>query len=123
MRPEESRVQTNAGNPLADQSGVLSRRNRSVPPATTAEEELAGFFLGGGEVIVDRLSGLFCQFELDRLARLFLAHGCAIDRVTMRRNVLHPQADDIASSELAIYGYIEHGQVARSPCDLQLGTN
>ena len=77
---------------------------RSVPPATAAEEELAGFFLGGGEVIVDRLSGLLCQFELDRLARLFLAHGCSIDRVTMRRNVLHPQADDIASPELAIYG-------------------
>ena len=33
MHPEESRVQTNAGNPLADQSGVLSCRNRSIPPA------------------------------------------------------------------------------------------
>jgi hypothetical protein len=80
MCPEEPRVQTNAGNPLADQSGVLSRRNRLIPPATAAEEKFAGLFPGGSEVIVDRLSGLFRHLELDRLARLLLPHGSAIDR-------------------------------------------
>jgi hypothetical protein len=45
--PEEPRVQINAGNPLADQSGVLSRRYRLIPPATAAEEEFAGPFFCG----------------------------------------------------------------------------
>jgi hypothetical protein len=39
----------------------------------------------------------------------------------MRSNVLHPQADDVASSELAINGQIEHGQpVRRAICSLVL---
>ena len=105
---QRPRVQTNAGNPLADQSGILSRRYRSIPPATAAEEEFAGLFLGGGDVIVDRLSGLFCHLELDRLARLLLPHGSAIDRKTMRSDVLDAQADDVTSSKLAIDGQVEH---------------
>jgi hypothetical protein len=102
MRPKEASVQTDAGNPFADQSGVLSRRYRSIPTTTTAEEELTGLFIGGSDVTVDRLSGLLRHLEPDRLAGLLLAHGCLIDRVTMRSNVLDPQADDVASSELAI---------------------
>ena len=78
--PKKLRVQPNAGDPLADQPGVLSRRDRSIPPATAAEEKFAGPFPGGGEVIVDRLSGLFRHLELDRLARLLLPHGSAIFR-------------------------------------------
>jgi hypothetical protein len=80
VRPKEPWVQTDAGNPLPDQSGILSRRDRSIPPATAAEDKFAGLFPGGSEVIVDRLSGLFRHLELDRLARLLLPHGSAIFR-------------------------------------------
>jgi hypothetical protein len=89
---------------LADQSGVLSRRHRSVPTAPAAEEELARLLPGGSYVTIDRLSGLLRHLEPDGLAGLLLAHSRTIDSVTMRSNVLHSQADDIASPELAIDG-------------------
>jgi len=41
----------------------------------------------------------------------------------MRSNVFDLQADDVTSSEFAIDGEIEHGEVARSPRDLQLGAD
>src|SRR5207248_7868510 len=85
---KEARVQTNAGNPLADQSGILSRRDRSIPTAMAAEKVLARLLSGGIDVIVNRLSGLLRHLEPDGLTGLLLAHSCPIDRVTMRSNVL-----------------------------------
>ena len=102
MRSKEARVQPNAGNPLADGPGVLSRRYRAVPTATAAEEELTRLLVGGCDVAVYRLSGLFRHFELDRLARLLLAHHRPIDRVSMGSNVFDLQPDDVTSSELAV---------------------
>ncbi len=89
---------------MADQSGVLSRRYRSVPTAPAAEEDLARLLTGGSYVTVHRLSGLLRHLEPDRLARLLLADGRTIDGVTMRSNVLHLQADNVTASELAIDG-------------------
>jgi radical SAM superfamily enzyme YgiQ (UPF0313 family) len=43
------------------------------------------------------LSGLLRHFESDRLAGLPLAHGCAIDRVTMRSNVDLPAEERVAA--------------------------
>ena len=100
MRPKEAWVQPDAGYPLADQSGILSRRYRSIRTTTTSEEELTRLLIGGTDVTIDRLSGLLRHLEPDRLAGLLLAHSCPIDRVTMRNNVLDPQADDVTSSEL-----------------------
>jgi hypothetical protein len=102
--PKKLGVQPNAGDPLADQPRVLSRRYRSVPTTTAAEEELARLFTGGSDVTVDRLSGLLRHLEPDGLAGLLLAYRRTIDSVPMRSNVFHPQADDVASSELAIDG-------------------
>jgi len=123
VRTKEARIEPNARYPLANQPGALSRCDRLVPTATAAEEEIAWLLAGGSDVIVDRFTGLLRHLKLDGLAGLFLTHGCSVDRVTMRRNVLHPQADDVAASELAIDGEIEHGQVACSPCDLQFGSD
>jgi hypothetical protein len=89
---------------LADQSGVLSRRDRPIPTTTAAEEELPRLLFGGCDVTVDRLSGLLRHLEPDGLAGLLLAYRRTIDSVPMRSNVFHPQADDVASSELAIDG-------------------
>jgi hypothetical protein len=55
-------------------------------------------------ITVDRLSGLLRHLEPDGLAGLLLADGSTIDSVTMRSNVLYPQANDVAPSELAIDG-------------------
>ena len=72
------------------------------PPTTAGEEELTRFLVGGRDVAVDCLSGLFRHLEPDGLARLLLAHGCAIDGMTMGSDVFNLQADDVASSELAV---------------------
>ena len=102
MRAKEARVQPYAGDPLPDQPRILPRRYRTIPTAATAEEELARLLIGRCYVTVNRLTGLLRHLEFDRLASLFLAYGRTIDSLTMRSNVLHPQADDVASSKLAI---------------------
>jgi len=102
MRPKEARVEPNAGNPLADEPGVLSRRYRAVRTATAVEEELTRLFVGSCDIAVYRLSGLFRHLEPDRLAGLLLAHGRPIDRMTMGSNVFDLQPDDVTSSELAV---------------------
>jgi hypothetical protein len=89
---------------LGDQPSILSSRYRAVPTATAVEEELTRFFIGGCDVTVNGLSGLFRHLEPHSLAGLLLAHGCAIDSMTMGSNVFDPQGDDITSSELAIDG-------------------
>jgi hypothetical protein len=80
VRPKEAGIQPNAGNPLADQSGILSRRYRAIRASTAAEEKLARLFIGGDDVAVDRLLGLLRHLEPDGLAGLLLANGCPIDR-------------------------------------------
>jgi hypothetical protein len=87
---------------LADQPRVLSGRYRSIPTTAATEEELARLFTGGSDVTVDRLTGLLRHLKPDGLAGLLLAYARTIDGMTMRSNVLHPQADDVASSELAV---------------------
>src|SRR5438270_11236730 len=74
---------------------------RTVPSAATAEEELARLLIGRCYVTVNRLTGLLSHLEFGRLASL-LAYGRTIDSVTMRSNVRHPQADDVASSNLDV---------------------
>jgi len=69
---------------------------------TATEEELARLLPGGSYVAVDRLTGLLRHLKPDGLAGLLLAYSRAIDSVTMRSNVLHLQADDVASAQLTI---------------------
>ena len=65
-----------------------------------------GLLTGRPDVVVHRLAGLFRQFEPDRPPGLFLAYGRAIAGITIRRNVLDPESDDIAAPQLAVDGQI-----------------
>jgi hypothetical protein len=56
IRAKEVRIQPDAGNPLGDQPGILSRRYRLIPTATTGEEKLTRSFVRGSEVVVDGFS-------------------------------------------------------------------
>jgi hypothetical protein len=89
--------------------------------SASCEQELAGLFAGRPDVVIHRLAGLFRQFEPYRPSGLFLAYGRPIDGIAIRRNVLDLKSDDIAASELAVDGQIEHGQITRSLLDLELG--
>jgi hypothetical protein len=56
MLPKVALVQPDAGDPTEDHPGVLRRRYRPISTATAAEEEFARAFIGGCDIIFDRLS-------------------------------------------------------------------
>src|SRR5262252_7715371 len=123
MCSKEARVQPNAGNPLGNEPGVLSRRYRAVPTATAAEEELTRLLVGGWDVAVHRLSGLFRHLEPTGWPVFFWRTVARIDRMTMGSNIFDLQPGDVTSSELAVDSQIEHSQVACSAGDLQLAAD
>jgi hypothetical protein len=90
-------------------------------PASSCEQELAWFLTGRPDVIVHRLAGLFRQFKPDGPSGLFLAYGRPIDGIAVRSNVLDLESDDIAPSQFAVDGQIEHRQIARSLLAVELG--
>ena len=69
------------------------------------------------------MSGLLGQFEPDGLPGLLLPHRRPIDCIPVRCNILDLEGNDIAATQLAVDGQIEHRQVAGSPLDLQLGSD
>jgi hypothetical protein len=60
-----------------------------------------------------------CSVTSDPARLSFLAHRCALDGVSVRRNILHLEGDDIATAKLAVDCPIEHRQVALAVCDLE----
>jgi hypothetical protein len=64
---------------------------------------------------------LLSQLKPDGPPGLFLPNGRPIDGIAIRSNVLNLKGDDIATSQLAVDGQIEHGQITRSLVDLELG--
>jgi hypothetical protein len=56
MFPKEARVQPDANDPMRGQPGLLPLRYRLISTATAAEEEFARAFIGGCDIIFDRLS-------------------------------------------------------------------
>jgi hypothetical protein len=61
-----------------------------------------GFLAARSHVIVDRLTGLFCQLEPDRLPRLFLSDRGPIDCISTRSDIVDLEGDNIAATQLAI---------------------
>ena len=66
--------------------------------APAGEQELSGLFASGSQVIVDRLTRLLRQLELDRPSRLLLPDGRSLDRVSIWSNVLDFDSDDVAAA-------------------------
>ena len=91
----------------------------AVRTATAGEQELAGPFAGGPQVIIDRLAGLLAQFKSDRPPSFPLPDSCAIRRVATAGDILDPDGDDIATTKLAVDCQIEHSQIASAALDLE----
>ena len=85
------------------------------------EQELAGSFAGGPQIVIDRLAGLLAQFKPDRPPSFPLPDSCAIRRIAAAGDILDPDGDDIAATKLAVDCQIEHGEVASASFDLKLG--
>jgi hypothetical protein len=52
-------IQPNAANPLRDEARILMCCHAAFGTMTTCEQELAGPFVGGLQIIIDRMAGLF----------------------------------------------------------------
>lgn len=65
-------------------------------------------------MLVDRLAGLFGDFELDGPASLPLADGCAVHGIAVRGDILDLQAHDITTAKLAVDREIEQSQIPGS---------
>src|SRR6266481_4757471 len=92
MRPEQPRVQSDAADPCGDEAGILACCHVAVRTATAGEQELAGPFAGGPQVIIDRLAGLLAQFKSDGPPGFPLSDGCAIRRISARGDILDSMA-------------------------------
>src|ERR1022692_2322008 len=123
MGAKHAGIETDAANPVADQACILPGRQAPAWPARRSEQKIVGLSVRGADVIIDRLPGLFGHLEPHRHAGLFLAHRGTLDGVTVRRNVLYLEGDDIAPAQLAVDRQIEHRQVALAVRDLELGAD
>src|SRR5216683_2203590 len=119
MRPEQPRVQSDAADPCGDEAGILACCHVAVRTATAGEQELAGPFAGGPQIVIDRLAGLFAQFKSDGSPSFLLSDRCAIGRVSASGDILDPNGDDITAAKLAVDCQIEHSQIASAAFDLE----
>src|SRR5829696_4041341 len=100
MRSEEARVQADAGNPLPNETRVLSGREASVRSTSTGEQILAWLLIGGFHMVVDSLPCYLGQFEPNRATSLLLPHRVTFSRVPAGRNVIDLESDDVATTQL-----------------------
>ena len=89
----------------------MSCRQIATGTAAAGEKIITGLLTLACEVNVDRLSGLLGDLELNWPAGLSLPNRGPVDRVAVWRNILDLEADDIASSELAVHGEVEKRQI------------
>src|SRR5437764_14727095 len=77
----------------------------------------------GLQVVIDCLARLIRQLEFYRAPGFLLPHGGTVDRIAVRCNVFDLEGNDIAASQLAIDGQIEHGKVTDPSLDQQSGSD
>src|ERR1700724_1695965 len=102
MGPEKVWVKADASNPFGDKPRVLPRRDTPSRTTTAGEHKFAGLLGGGPQVIVDSLAGLLCQLEPNGLPGLLLSDRGPIDCVSIWRNILDLEGNDIAATQLAV---------------------
>ena len=71
------------------------------------EQKIALFLLYCFEIIIDRLSSLLGNLELNGPPRLPLPHRCAVLGAPVRGDISDLETYDVATAQLAIDGKIE----------------
>src|SRR5229473_1469064 len=120
MGPKQPRIQSGAPDPLRNKASILAGRHVGLGSTTTREQEFAGSFVGGFQVIIDGLAGLLAQFKSDRPPSFLLSNRCAIRRVAAGGDILDPDSDDITAAKLAVDRQIEQREVASAAFDMEL---
>src|SRR3954469_17571840 len=120
MRPILPRIQPDTADPIRYQARILACGDACFGTATACEQELAGLFVGGLQIIIDRLASLFAQFKSDRSTGLLLTYSCAIRSVSASGDIVDFDRHDIAAAKLAVDRQIEHGEVSDAAFNLKL---
>jgi hypothetical protein len=107
VRSELQRIETDAGNPLANKACVLSGGQAAVDTAPASEQELAGASASDPKMFVDGLPGLLGQFEPHRSSGLLLTNRSTIQRVAIGGHVVDADGHHVATAQLAVDGEIE----------------
>jgi hypothetical protein len=123
VRTKLQRIETDAGDPFADQSRTLSRRQPTPAAATPSEKELASVPACHAQIIVKGLTRLVGQLEADWSACLLLPDGCTVKSVAIRSYVIDSNCYNITAAQFAVDREVEQRKVACASLDLQLCPN
>src|ERR1700758_2198005 len=110
-------------HPGMDDASVLPGRDVRLS-SETAREQIAPipeFDLR--QPIMDRGPGLLGDFELHRSPCLFLDHGATVSHPAAGAYVVDLQADEIATSELAVDREVEQGKISLPTLQLKPNPN
>jgi hypothetical protein len=119
VRAEFEPVEADAGDPLADEAGVLTCREPTAV-AATGEQELAGLAAGQSEILVDGLTASARSARSEPGDRSS-SGGPLLDRACNRWEPRHRCAPRRHRSRaIAVDGEVEQCKVARALFKLQL---
>src|SRR5262249_18434831 len=82
------RVQSYAGNPLGNETCILSSGHALAGLSPTREQKLAGLLASGLQVVVEGLAGLLRQFEADWVPGLSLPHSRSGEGIAVGGHIL-----------------------------------
>jgi hypothetical protein len=119
---EQSRIETDAGDPARQQARILAGGEASLA-AAAMEQKIAGTLPGHRKVLVDRLTRLLGNLEPDRKTGLVLPNGRPLDGIAVWHDIFDPKAHHVATTQLAIDREVEERQIARAPCEQQSRPN
>jgi hypothetical protein len=94
-----------------------------VRTTTAHEQELTGRLVGGLQIVIDGLAGLFTQFKFDRSPGFALSDRCPIRRVPAGSDIFDPEPDDVTAAKFAVDRQIEHSEVVSALLDLEFCPN
>jgi hypothetical protein len=110
-------------DPIADEAGILAGRKAALMATAPGKQKRARRFGGYLEIVIDRLSGLFGEFEPNRTAGLLLPHRGTVERISRRGDILDLEGNNITATQLAVDRQIEHRKIAGAAFDLKLGAD
>src|ERR1700737_2198677 len=110
-------------HPGMDDASVLPGREGRLGSGRAREQIASIPEFDLRQPIMDRGPGLLHDFELDRSPCLFLDHGATVSHPAAGAYVVDLQADEIATSELAVDREVEQGKISFPALQLKPNPN
>lgn len=123
MRAVGARLQADRHDPPPDDPGILSRRQVRAAVDSAGPQELQADHFGIAHPALEGQPRRLGDLEPDRLPRLALDHRGAFLDPPGGEDIPDPEADEIATAQLAVHGHVEQRQVARIARHLEADAN